>query len=121
MIPIPIQEYEAAMRDDVCSVCVCFAPDKQNPGRCVQETSGRCSLFAHLSEVVGATSAVNSSSMEPYTNELRRTVCAKCDHQNKLGICDLRDSRGPMPAWCVLDTYFNLIVGAIEDVQRMRA
>jgi len=109
------------MRDAICSVCVCFAEDKQNPTQCIHENSGQCSLFAHLGEVVEAISGVDSDSIDAYTEVLRRKVCAKCDHQDERGICSLRDGRGPVPTWCILDAYFNLIVGTTEDVQRMHA
>ena len=119
MTPILIEEYQDAMRDAVCRMCVCFAEDRQRPGRCVHENSGQCSLFAHLGEVVDVISGVHSDSMEAYTEALRRDVCGKCDHQDERGICNLRDSRGPVPTWCILDAYFNLIVGAAQDVQSM--
>jgi hypothetical protein len=119
MTPIRVEEYQDAMRDAVCGVCVCFTEDRQRPERCVHENSGLCSLFAHLGEVVDVISGVDSNSMEAYTDALRRGVCAKCDHQDKRGICDLRDSRAPLPTWCTLDAYFNLIVGAAEEVQSM--
>jgi hypothetical protein len=119
MAPIAVEKYQDAMRDAICSMCVCFAEDKQNPGRCVHEQSGQCSLFAHLNEVADVVSGVDSYSMDPYIEALRRQVCSKCEHQDERGICDLRDSRGPVPNWCVLDAYFNLIVGAVEEVQRM--
>ena len=45
-------------------------------------------------------------------------MCAHCDHQDSHGVCNLRDSRAPVPNWCILDAYFNLIVGAVEVVQK---
>jgi hypothetical protein len=118
MIATEVEKYKDAMRDAVCGVCAYFAQDKQNPGRCIHENSGQCSLFAKLDEVVEVVSHVNSGSIEPYIEELRRNVCANCEHQNEQGICDVRDARGPVPEWCTLDAYFNLVVGAVEDVQR---
>jgi hypothetical protein len=121
MTPIPIEKYQEAMREAICGMCVCFAEDRQGAGRCVHENSGQCSLFAHLEEVVDVISGVDSDSIEAYTQTLRRKVCANCDHQDERGICDLRDSRGPLPNWCILDAYFNLIVGAVEEVQTTHA
>jgi hypothetical protein len=118
MIPIPTNEYKEALRDAICTVCVSFTPDKQNPSQCLHESSGQCSLFAKLGEVVEVVSRVNSGSLEPYIDQVRRDICAKCNHQDERGVCDVRDSRGPVPTWCVLDSYLNLIVGAIEDVQQ---
>jgi hypothetical protein len=121
MTPIAIEEYQDAMRDAVCGVCVSFTEDRRNPGRCIHETTGECGLFEKLNEVVGVISGINSNSIEPYTNALRREICAKCDHQDASGNCDLRNSRSRVPNWCILDTYFNLIVGAIEEAQRVAA
>ena len=117
MSTISVEDYREAMRENICSVCVSFAADRENRARCVHETSGQCSLFSHLDEVVEAVSTVHSGSIEPYVSALRHEVCANCAHQNKQGVCDLRDSRGPVPIWCPLDTYFNLIVGTIEDLR----
>ena len=121
MTPILIEDYQDAMRTAVCGMCVSFTEDRRCPGRCVHEDSGECSLFAHLGEVVEVVSGVDSDSIETYMEALRREVCAKCRHQDKRGICDLRDSRGPLPNWCTLDAYFNLVVGAVEDEQRMHS
>lgn len=121
MTPIAIEEYRDAMRSAICNLCVSFAADTQNPPRCVHENSGQCNLFAKLGEVVDVVSHVDSGSIAPYMEELRRNVCARCEHQDERGICDVRDGRGPVPTWCVLDTYFNLIVGAIEEVQGRHA
>ena len=117
MSPIALDEYKYAMRDAICSVCVSFNANRQNPSRCVNEDSGQCSLFANLGEVVDVVSKVDSGSIVPYLEELRRKVCAKCEHQDAHGVCNIRDNRGPVPIWCSLDTYFNLVVGAIESVQ----
>jgi hypothetical protein len=117
MRPIPLNEYKDAMREEVCSICVSFAKDGKNPTRCVHERSGQCSLFANLDDVVDAVSNVDSGSIVPYLEALRRKVCARCEHQNELGICDIRDNRGPVPTWCPLDAYFNVVVGAIESVR----
>ena len=115
---IPMDEYKDAMRDAICSVCVSFVEDESDSTRCAYENSGQCSLFAHLPGVVEAISRVKSNSIKDYETMLRQAVCAKCDHQDSRGVCSLRDSRAPVPTWCVLDTYFNLIVGAVEDVQK---
>jgi hypothetical protein len=118
MSTIRLSEYKDALRESVCGVCVSFTAERENPTRCVHEQSGACSLFAHLTDVVDAVSAVDSGSIEPYVTALRNEVCANCSHQDKRGFCELRDGTGPMPSWCVLDAYFNVIVGAIEDVQK---
>jgi len=117
MRSIALDEYKDAMREEVCSACVAFTADRRDPTRCVHEGSGHCSLFANLEDVVDVVSKVDSGSIVPYLEGLRRTVCAKCEHQNELGICDIRDNRGPVPTWCTLDAYFNLVVGAIENVR----
>ena len=115
---LSLEDYRDAMRENICGVCVSFAPSRDNPARCVHETSGACSLFSNLEDVVETVSSVGSGSIEPYLAALRHNVCANCSHQNKDSVCDVRDNRGPTPVWCTLDTYFNLIVGTIEDLQQ---
>jgi hypothetical protein len=117
MSEIGIDEYKNAMREEVCSICVSFVADDKNPTRCIHEHSGQCSLFANLGGVVEAVSKVDSGSIVPYLEALRGTVCAKCSHQDARGVCDLRDNRGPVPIWCSLDAYFNIVVGAIEGLR----
>jgi hypothetical protein len=114
---LTIADYKQAMRDAICTVCVGFTPDERVPKRCIYESSGECTLFTHLDKVVDVASKVKSGNIEPYVLALREQVCANCSHQNEKGICNLRDSRLPVPTWCVLDSYFNLIVGVIEDLQ----
>jgi hypothetical protein len=121
MTRIAAEEYKDALRGAVCSMCICFSPDKTATGRCVHENSGQCSLFAKLDEVVDVVAKVHSGSVVPYVEQLRRDVCAKCEHQDERGVCEVRDSAGPVPNWCVLDAYFNLIVGTIEEVQQRHA
>jgi hypothetical protein len=118
MSEIGIDEYKNAMREEICSLCVSFVPDEQNPTRCVHEESRRCTLFANLGEVVEAVSKVDSGSIIPYLEALRANVCSKCAHQDARGVCDLRDNRGPVSNWCSLDAYFNIVVGAIEDLRK---
>jgi hypothetical protein len=118
MSPIAIDEYKKAMREEICGVCISFTPGKEEPTRCLHECSGECSLFAHLPEIVDSVSRVDGRSMEPYVAALRKDVCAHCQHQDDKGVCDLRDSHSPAPTWCVLDAYFNLITGVIEDVRK---
>ena len=76
-------------------------------------------LFAHLEEVIDLVSTAKSNSIEPYIELLRERVCAKCENQDEQGVCKLRDSDDPVPTWCVLDAYYNLIVGTAERVQQM--
>jgi hypothetical protein len=112
-----IDEYKDAMREEICRLCVSFAADGKNPTCCVHEHSGQCSLFANLGDVVEVVSKVHSGSIVPYLEELRGRVCTKCAHQDARGVCNLRDNRGPVPTWCSLDAYFNIVVGAIEGVR----
>lgn len=74
-------------------------------------------LFLHMEEVVDLVSTIESDSIGDYEEALRGKVCAKCLNQDEAGICKLRDSDAPMPTWCILDAYFNLIVGVTERVQ----
>ncbi len=121
MTPIQIDEYKEEMREAICRVCVSFINDDGKPGRCVHENSGNCALFAHLGEVVDVVSGVQSGSIGPYADVLRQKVCAKCETQDEQGFCRLRDNHDPVPDWCVLDSYFNLVVGAVERVQAAHA
>ena len=121
MTSISIEEYKQEMREAICPVCVCFTTDEANAGRCFHEHSGKCGLFAHLGEVVDVVSNVESHSIGPYVDVLRHEVCAKCENQDDQGICRLRDNSDPVPDWCVLDSYFNLVVGAVERVQAAHA
>jgi hypothetical protein len=121
MSEIRIDEYKDAMRNEICSLCVSFAPDHKSPTRCVHEESGQCTLFANLGGVVDVVSKVDSGSIFPYLEALRANVCAKCAHQDARGVCDLRDNRGPVSTWCPLDAYFNIVVGAIEDLRGRRS
>jgi len=118
MTPIQIDVYKEAMREAICKACVCYTADVHNPAQCVHEDSGECTLFTHLGEVVDALSGIHSGSIDLYVEALRRHVCAKCSHQDGRGVCDLRDSHPVTPTWCVLNTYFNLVVGAVEDLQK---
>ena len=121
MSAIAVEQYREAMRENICGICVSFTRNPTNSTRCVYEDSGQCSLFTHVDEVVETVSSVNSGSIEPYLTALRQRGCAHCDHQDKRGVCDLRDNKGPAPGWCALDAYFNLIVGTIEDLRRGEA
>ncbi|MBI4558403.1 MAG: hypothetical protein HY706_12550 [Candidatus Hydrogenedentes bacterium] len=121
MQAIAIEEYRDAMRDDVCNVCVIFTPHPANPRRCFHETTGKCGLFLHIDRVVEAVSNIHSDSIAPYLEELRRKVCGFCENQNADLVCRVRDSNEPVPSWCVLDAYLNLVVGAIERVQAEHA
>jgi hypothetical protein len=120
MSSVALDEYKDAIRGEICTVCVSFNEDRQNPTRCVHESSGECSLFTNLGEVVDVVSNVTSGSIVPYLERLRLNVCANCEHQDPRGVCDLRDNRGPVPTWCALDAYFNLVVGTIESVQERK-
>jgi hypothetical protein len=119
MTGIASEEYKDALRSSICSMCICFAQDNNiDARRCIHENSGQCSLFAKLNDVVDVVSRVKSGSVGPYVEQLRHDVCAHCEHQDKNSVCDVRDKHGPVPNWCVLDAYFNLIVGTIEEVQQ---
>jgi hypothetical protein len=117
MTPITIDRYKEAMREAICPMCVRFADDSDNASLCVHETSGECGLFEHLEKVAGVVSSVQSDSIEPYMEALRREVCEHCRYQAENLVCSVRDSDEPTPTWCILDAYTNLIVGVTEQVQ----
>ena len=117
MTPIAIDRYKEAMREAICPMCVRFAEDIENATLCFHENSGECGLFKNLGKVTEVVSSVQSDSIEPYMEALRRDVCEQCTHQDANLVCSVRDSDEPTPTWCVLDAYINLIVGVTEQVQ----
>lgn len=116
-----LDDYREAVRADICSHCSCFVQEQMLPeGRCVLESSGACPIFFQLAEIVESISAVRNESIEPYVEELRSRVCAHCENQDENLVCRLRDNDDPSHSWCILDTYFTILVEAIERVDRKR-
>lgn len=123
MNAISIDEYRRALHEEVCGVCSCFIPSEPGAdGVCARESAGGCPVFFKLPEIVESVSAVKDDSIGPYVEELRGRVCAHCENQDEHQVCRLRDADDPSrPSWCILDTYFSLIVGSIERVRKSHA
>jgi hypothetical protein len=66
--------------------------------------------------LVKAVHEVDSPSINPYVDNLRRSVCSQCVHQNADGFCLLRAERV-----CALDYLFPLLVRAVETVDERHA
>ncbi len=116
-----LEDYREAIRADICNHCSCFVQDPMLPsGRCKLEPSGACPIFFQLPEILDSVSAVHDESIEPYVTKLRARVCANCENQNENQVCRLRDSDDPSLSWCILDTYFTILVEAVERVDRKR-
>ena len=102
------QEYWEALQAKICSRCL----DGDGKGECLISREYFCAMKTHLPLIVDAINSVYSQSMEPYEEQLRKTVCANCVHQSMAGECALRDD-----VECALDRYFPLIVQVIEETQ----
>ena len=103
-----MQDLEDALRARICSVCV----DRNLEGDCHLDEEHECALFDSLPKIVKAVSNVRSDLIEDYVAAIRKTVCAKCPHQDEDGFCRVRGE-----VRCVLDRYLPLIVQTIEEVQ----
>ncbi len=96
------------LRGRVCVKCV----DGDGRGQCRIARGTACTIKEHFDKVLVAVNSVFSPSIEPYEEQLRRSVCSTCSHQDSAGVCSLRDA-----VECALDRYFPLIVEVIEDTQ----
>jgi hypothetical protein len=105
------QEYLAAIRRSVCSVCL----DGRDDRSC--GLSGRvCAIETHLPQLVSALCSVESSKLEDYEAAVREQVCSSCKEQDAAGRCELRDHGN-----CALDAYLMLVLDAVEEVNLRRA
>jgi hypothetical protein len=75
-----------------------------------------CSVELFLPLLLKAVHEVDSPSINPYLDSLRRLVCSQCVHQDAEGFCLLRAERA-----CALDYLFPLIVRAVETVDERHA
>lgn len=100
-------QYWEALQARICSKCV----DGDGAGGC-RVSGGDCALKQHLPNIIGAVSAVYSTSVDLYLEQLRSKVCRECTHQSADGACSLRDNVD-----CALDRYFPLIVEVIEEIR----
>lgn len=98
-----------ALQERVCVRCI----DGKGLGDCRIGQNGFCALKAYLPTIVEVVNAVQSPSILPYEEQLRRKVCSACRYQSSSGVCSLREHVD-----CALDRYFPLIVEVIEETQR---
>jgi hypothetical protein len=101
--------YREAIKNKVCSHCV----DCTEERKCALTGEDRCGVEIHLEKIVQVVRSVKSARLEDYVKALRDRVCSQCKRQNLDGTCQLRNV-----AECGLDRYFELVVEAIEEVDR---
>ena len=101
-----LRQIEQRFREKICSVCVDRNPD----GSCDRLAEGSCALMEKIPLVVEAICQVDSHSIGPYIESIRRTVCEKCELRNVDGTCDFR-----LTDHCMLDIYLPLVVEVIEE------
>ena len=101
-----LQSLEAALRRQVCSVCV----DRNVDGSCDLDAHHECVLFDRLPQVAKTILLVQSGTIGDYMSAIRENICAQCSHQRLDGSCDKREE-----VRCALDRYLPLIVDVIEE------
>ena len=106
---IQYQSYKEAIRKRVCAHCVDFGAD----GQCKLSGDRQCGVEIYLDKIVETIHSVKSSRLQDYISALRQDVCSQCKNQNPDGTCRLRSE-----AECGLDRYFEIVVEAIEEVDR---
>ncbi len=99
------QKYYQKIREQVCPRCIDFGAD----GHCTLKSELDCQIMRHLPETILVIESVDSPKLEDYILKLSKKVCAYCSNQ-KDGQCAMRDM-----AECALDSYFELVVEAIEE------
>ena len=107
-----VQEYLDEIREQVCTHCV----DRPPGGPPCAPLGKMCAVELFLPSLLKAVHEVDSPSINPYVENLRRHVCSECVHQNAEGFCLLRAERT-----CALDYLFPLIVQAVETVDGRHA
>ena len=100
MVAINLDEYLAAIREQVCSHCI-----ERPPGGPPCLPLGKlCGVEINLRQLVDAVHQVQSGRIDPYAERFHDDVCAQC--------VNLDTTSCP----CVLDYLLELAVEAIEDV-----
>ncbi len=106
------EEYLNEIREQVCTRCI-----DRPPGCPPCAPLGKmCAVEMFLPLFLRAVHEVDSDSINPYVDNLRRLVCSQCVHQNAEGFCLLRAERV-----CALDYLFPLLVQAVETVDERHA
>jgi len=108
---IPFHTIPYSLREKICSVCVDRNPD----GSCDRLAERSCTLMAKLPLAAEAICQVDSPSIGPYIESIRRNVCEKCELRNMDGTCDLRHTDH-----CMLNSYLPFVVEVVEDHLRIK-
>jgi len=103
-----VDTYWQAVQGRVCVKCI----DSDGHGNCRLSGEDACGLKLHFPKIVATVLAVQSNTIEPYIEALRKNVCADCKHQSPDGTCQFR-----IQADCGLDRYFPLVIETIETVR----
>ncbi len=107
MHPIDLTPYHAAVRDEVCGICL----DHTQAGGCARPNSDPCPLETHLETIVESVLSVRpTSKIAPYISALRVINCRQC-REDANGECELRNLVD-----CAVDSYVLRVVEVIEDV-----
>lgn len=101
-----LEELEAAVRNQLCSIC----NKRTVEGVCGDQQPELCSLFALFPLVAQAILATESSNIQPYMDAIHENVCAVCIDQRLDGTCSQREEKR-----CALDSCMPQVVGAIEE------
>jgi hypothetical protein len=114
MNEVPLEACVIALREDVCSICVCYSPDGNSPQSCIHESSGTCLVFRHLPSIIALAERFQDSSLLSLDNVFQMQVCTGCANADAEGVCNMRDRSKAIPEWCIADAYLPQVVGAIE-------
>lgn len=104
------EQYLEAVEKKVFRACI---DEKDGAGNLRFNTEAQCIIKRFLPEIVEAVSSVNSDTIDPYFDEIRRKVCTQCEYLKPDGNCDVKER-----ADCCLDRYLVLIVRAIEEAEQ---
>lgn len=107
--PQELERYRAKIREKVCGRCIDCGEDR----KCTLTGERDCGVEIHLEKIIHVVRRVKSTSLSDYITALRSEVCDHCDNQKPDGSCLLRRSVD-----CALDRYLELVVEAIEEVDR---
>lgn len=104
MATTSLDEYKAALRDEVCRRCVSRQPSAPP----CDAVGVPCGIEQHLEKVIEICRAVDSPLIDPYLDALRKRVCSDCAFGNS-------------PACpCPLSYLLPLAVSAVEMVEQRR-
>ena len=104
--------YEQAVKKRVCSKCVDFGAD----GICHSHDPQGCAVMRNLEELVRIAESLHELKLDPYIQAVRQHLCEKCLNRHSDGTCDVRGALD-----CGLDRYLELVIEAIEEVDKILA